>query len=352
MKPKISVVVLCRNEEDYIDKCLQSLIWQEIDVPYEILVIDGMSDDGTKNLVKAIMKHNKALKPNAPEFMRECYTKSKFTIKLIDNKKKLTPYAWNLGFERAQGDYVAVVSGHATYHPKWLNHLYKNIQKPNIDVCGGIHISPNYVSGFEHTQNALFNTILGGFGSTYSKKNIKNLREVNSVAFALYKRDVIQKVGKVNTAFLKGQDMEYNYRIKKAGFKIWQEPRAIAYYRKRKSYKKYANQMKGYGFAKAQMMRTHKSYIKQGFRALIPPALTLSLVFGGFAGLVYDWLFNSFLVLNLWSFITLFYVGSVILTATTIKDTFTAIRLLLITHFFYGYGFLVGIFRDMEEFIN
>jgi len=47
-KPFISIVVPVRNEERHIMKCLSSLINQDYQGSnYEILIVDGMSEDGT-----------------------------------------------------------------------------------------------------------------------------------------------------------------------------------------------------------------------------------------------------------------------------------------------------------------
>ena len=51
--PFISVVVGIRNEERYIEECIDSLL--NLDYPkdsYEIIIVDGMSTDKTKDIVQ------------------------------------------------------------------------------------------------------------------------------------------------------------------------------------------------------------------------------------------------------------------------------------------------------------
>jgi len=51
-KPFISIIIPCRNEEKFIDKCLDSIIAQNYPKDkLEILIIDGMSEDGTRGIV-------------------------------------------------------------------------------------------------------------------------------------------------------------------------------------------------------------------------------------------------------------------------------------------------------------
>src|SRR5215475_10178265 len=50
--PSVTMVVPCRNEREFIEACLRTLLEQQ-DAPasYEILVVDGMSDDGTREIL-------------------------------------------------------------------------------------------------------------------------------------------------------------------------------------------------------------------------------------------------------------------------------------------------------------
>ena len=71
---KIDIVIPCLNEEKYIDACLKSILAQ--DYPKELIqtfVVDGMSEDGTRAIIKA------------------WEIKSEGRIKLIDNPQRHTP---------------------------------------------------------------------------------------------------------------------------------------------------------------------------------------------------------------------------------------------------------------------
>jgi len=50
-KPKVSIILPARNEEKFIEKCLDSLINQDYD-NYEIIVINDSSTDSTGNIIK------------------------------------------------------------------------------------------------------------------------------------------------------------------------------------------------------------------------------------------------------------------------------------------------------------
>ncbi len=47
--PTVSLIISCRNEEKFINKCLDSIVNQDYpEEKLEVLVADGMSEDGTK----------------------------------------------------------------------------------------------------------------------------------------------------------------------------------------------------------------------------------------------------------------------------------------------------------------
>ena len=60
-KPKVSIILPARNEEDFIERCLTSLINQDYD-NYEIIAIDDRSDDQTGNIIKKIAEKNSKVK--------------------------------------------------------------------------------------------------------------------------------------------------------------------------------------------------------------------------------------------------------------------------------------------------
>ena len=56
-KPKVSVILPARNEEDFIEKCLNSLADQDYE-NYEIIVVDDRSQDNTGQIIKKIAEKN------------------------------------------------------------------------------------------------------------------------------------------------------------------------------------------------------------------------------------------------------------------------------------------------------
>jgi len=89
----VSIIIPCRNEKIYIGKCLDSIIAQDYPKDkMEILVVDGMSEDGSREIVKKLKMKNEKLKVRG--------------IRLLDNPKKIVSSAMNIGIKEAKGDVI------------------------------------------------------------------------------------------------------------------------------------------------------------------------------------------------------------------------------------------------------
>ena len=95
MKNFITIISPIRNEEQFIGKCLSSLVGQDFDKSgYEIIVVDGMSTDNTRNIVNDFVNRYE-------------------NIFLHNNHNQTAPYAMNIGLKYAKGDIIIRVDGHA-----------------------------------------------------------------------------------------------------------------------------------------------------------------------------------------------------------------------------------------------
>jgi len=92
MKPEISIIVCTYNGENLIKNCLNSILSQNYK-NFEVLCIDGMSSDKTREIIKGYIKKDKR-------------------IKLIINDKRLPEgkgYGKWLGYENAKGEIFGII---------------------------------------------------------------------------------------------------------------------------------------------------------------------------------------------------------------------------------------------------
>jgi glycosyltransferase involved in cell wall biosynthesis len=108
---EVSIIIPCRNEEKFIGRCLDSIVNQDFPKEkMEILVVDGMSRDGTKEVVKN-------------------YGERYSLIKLLENPKKFTPFGLNIGVKEAQGEIIIRIDAHASYEKDYVSKCLKYFER-------------------------------------------------------------------------------------------------------------------------------------------------------------------------------------------------------------------------------
>lgn len=114
MRPKVSIIVIAYNIEQYIDRCLDSIINQTFK-DIEIIVVNDGSTDRTLNKIL-----DKSYKDDR--------------IKIIDKKNEGSIEARKSGYEVATGDYILFVDGDDWIKDSSIEILYSTAIKGNYDV--------------------------------------------------------------------------------------------------------------------------------------------------------------------------------------------------------------------------
>ena len=216
---KVSIIIPCRNEEKHIVKCLNSLI--ENNYPkalIEIFIIDGMSEDNTREIVKEFNK------------------KYPF-ITLLNNSKKITPIAMNIGIKEARGDIIIRIDAHSTYPSNYIEKLVLWSRESRADNVGGVSITKPGAETVIARAIALALSRPFGVGNSLFRIGIKNLKYVDTVPLGAYRREVFEKIGLFNENLIRSQDLEFNLRLKKVGGKILLVPDIVSYYYARSTLK-------------------------------------------------------------------------------------------------------------------
>jgi len=200
--PFVSVIIPCRNEEKYIGKCLDSLVKQDYPKDkLEVLVVDGMSEDKTREIIEEHIK------------------KYSF-IKLLKNPRKFTPFGLNIGIKEAQGAIIIRMDAHAAYEKDYISKCVKSLEKYKVDNVGGIMKTLPANSTLISKAIALSLSSPFGVGNAYFRIGSKEPREVDTVFGGCYRREIFEKIGYFNENLPRGQDMEFNLRLREFGGKI------------------------------------------------------------------------------------------------------------------------------------
>ncbi len=327
----LSVIIAVRNEEGYIHRCLDSLIDQDLPHDkYEIIVIDGLSDDKTAELVDIYQR-------KFPNLVRAC-----------DNPKRIQAAGRNIGIKIAKSKVVLIFSGHVYADSQFLSTLIKALNSaPNLVAgVGGIHIPPEDESFFGKAMSDVQMSFLGGGGTSYRQHH--KLTYVDTVAFCAYKKNIVESVGLHDENFDKGEDFELNYRIRKAGFKLMVCPQAISYYyRKHRSLKSFLQLMISYGIWRTLVTKKHPDSFKIQFAMPI-------IIISALAFLPVMMLLSPLLADVIFTGLTLYLIA--ILTSSLhlcIKRRnikyLIAVPLYAVEHFGIGLGLIAGLFRKSQR---
>ncbi|HEX9751340.1 MAG TPA: glycosyltransferase [candidate division Zixibacteria bacterium] len=195
----IAVIITIRNERRTLGETLQSLFAQ--DYPHdllEILIVDGRSEDGSLDVVP----------PS---------DRSPIPIRIIDNPRRMTPAAFNLGVNATCADAIVWISGHTVLSANYLSTaeaVYR--ADPGIAVGGRLAVRG---SGWIGTLNALVLSSPFGTGPASLRFGTK-LGEDEVIAFALMDRRRILAVGGMDERLHRNHDNALCAALKKHGMRF------------------------------------------------------------------------------------------------------------------------------------
>jgi glycosyltransferase involved in cell wall biosynthesis len=321
--PLVTIIMPIRNEADFIERAIKSVL--DNDYPAEeteILVIDGMSDDGTREIVASLSKEDNR-------------------IRMLDNPKRIAPAAMNIGLKAARGDFFIRVDGHveipADFIAKSIRCLHEH---PPAWVAGG-YIKTVADSFAGKAIAAAMRSPIGVGNSRFRLGDYEGW--VDTLAFGTHHKWVVDRIGYFDEELVRNQDDEFNLRIILAGGKIWMSKSIQSTYFSRGSLRKLWKQYFQYGFWRIRTLQKHKR--PASFRQIVPLLFVLLLLLTGFAGFLWK-PFWILLVIEA----ALYVLGLVIGALDVGRKSGWRYAVLspvvfIILHFAYGLGSLWGIVR-------
>ncbi len=275
---KVAVVIPTLNEEKFIASCLDSVIAQSYSfADMDVMVVDGGSKDKTREIVS--------------EYQRK-YT----NVRLIDNPGRIQSVAFNIGVRESDAPYVVRLDAHATYDEDYIRNCLKIYSAdaetlgcaPELlgNVGGVWHIRPRH-SGIIPEASAILNRSKFGIGGAAFRVGAP-AGFVDTVPFGCFPRSVIERIGWMREDLPRGEDNEYNSRIRKAGYKIYLDPEIVCTYFSRDTMKANVKQMYANGKSIGHLVYIDRDAV--GLRHLVPVLFVTGLA----AGLVVSLLWQPF----------------------------------------------------------
>jgi len=235
--PMVSVIIPCRNEARYIRSVVDSVL--SSDPPkgeLEIIVVDGMSDDGTR------------------EVLAEYERKHPERLRVLDNPKKVVPSSLNMAIRAARGKIIVRLDAHAYYEKDYIAQCVEWLERSGADNVGGTCL-------VEPTEDTLIDRALArsighpfGSGDAHHKTSQSaEPRYVDTVAFGCFRKELFSRIGYFREDMARSQDMEFNIRLRKGGGKILWVPHIKSRYQ-----------------ARSGLRRVVPYYFSNGFWVLFP----------------------------------------------------------------------------------
>lgn len=256
----LSVVMPVRNEERAVAISLLSVLSQDVD-DIEVLVVDGSSDDRTRDIVTGIAE-------NDPR------------VTLLTNPRRSIPHALNVGLRAAKGEFLARVDGHsrlgAGYLARAVGHLRRD---PGLGAVGGKKISTAQTPRGRAIALALSSPF--GVGNSINHYGDEETL-TDHASFPVYRTELVRQVGGWDPGLSVNEDVDLDFRLLQQGATILYDPQMSFEWLTPETLRGLGHQYRRYGRGKAAMVR------KNGRRAvrvrhLVAPALVLALVGAGVA---------------------------------------------------------------------
>jgi glycosyltransferase involved in cell wall biosynthesis len=319
----VSVIMPCLNEVRNIRSCLLSVVANDFPKDrLELLVVDGKSDDGTREIVSEFSQHYP-------------------WIRLLNNVRRITPVAMNIGVQSARGQIVMRMDAHTVYPKNYISGLVTWLVKSQADNVGGISIvrPANQTSKAHAIAFALSHP--WGVGNSHFRIGAAEPKWVDTVPFGCYWKELFDRIGLYDEALIRNQDDELNHRLIKRGGRILLVPGIMSFYTARESLTKLWRMFYQYGYFKPLAARTIGAVMTA--RQLIPSAFLLCVFL---AAVLSPW---SATIAILFQVIVIAYAAidlTVSLRAALERGLLCGLWLLVvfpILHISYGIGYLRGL---------
>ncbi len=247
-KPLITVIITVHNGENFIRKCLDSILSLNYS-NYEIIVVN---DGSTDNTGKILLDY-------------------KDRIKIIETKVVGPSKARNLAVEQSRGEYVAFTDADCIVSKNWLDELlsgFKEKQLKSVVGVGGDQLSPEDETEFGKIINDFMHSI-GMVDYVKNNKQEINFTQHNPSCNVMYKKEIFVQMKGFREGLWPGEDVELDYRIIKSGYKLVFNPNAVVYHYRVDNMIKFIKMMFRYGVAQGILVRIHSFFRKIHFVPII-----------------------------------------------------------------------------------
>ncbi len=254
-RPTVSIVLPTLDERAYITDCLDSLLRQDYDAIVEVLVVDGGSRDGTRELAQARGSR----------------------VRVLDNARVSAAAAMNIGIAAARGEVICRADAHTLYERDYVSRCVAVLRETGAANVGG-RMRPIGTTSFGRAVAAVTTSRFGVGPGRFHYAEARS--DVDTVYLGCWYRGTLERFGGYDEVDLQwaAEDQELNLRLRDAGGRIVLDPTIRSWYFPRATVRGLARQYRNYGLAKASTLHKHGRF--PSWRPLAPAALVAATVAG------------------------------------------------------------------------
>ena len=265
----VSVVIPCRNERAHVGALIDALRRQRVP-PDEIIVVDGGSTDGTREVLAAYED-----------------TEHRAGVRVLTRQDASIPEAVNAAVHEARGDVIVRLDAHSEPSEIYIARALDRLAEDRAGVVGGVwHVAPGAGTA---TAAAIARAAGHPLGAGDAAYRIGRSRtepvDVDTVPFGCFRRTVWESLGGLDESLLTNEDYEFNYRVRQTGLRVILDPAIHCTYFARPTLGALAIQYFRYGWWKVQMLRKHPKSLR--WRQAVPAGFVASLVVLAVAGAIW-----------------------------------------------------------------
>ncbi|WP_433793565.1 glycosyltransferase family 2 protein [Actinoplanes sp. CA-252034] len=316
--PAVSVLVPVLNEASHIETTLAMMCDQQVPGGLEILVIDGGSTDGSREIVEAVL----AREPR---------------IRLLDNPAQQIPAALNIGLRAARGGYIARMDAHTLYPAGYLAAGLARLEAGDVAWASGPALAAGDGRWSRRVAMAL-STPMGIGGATFRRLGPETY--VDTGFTGILRRSTLESLDGWDEGWPVNEDGELAARVRAAGGRIVCLPAMAATYTPRNSLPALARQYWRYGQYRVKTSRRHPTSMRRSH--VLPPAFSIVTALAFLPG-PYGWLPRAGLAVWIAAAVTI--AGRELSRGRRPVDSALLPVVFAVMHLAWGAGFLVGCAR-------
>jgi len=251
----VSAVLPALNASGTLESAVDAVLAQTYAGPIDLTIAVGPSSDETAALAAR-------LAADRPQ------------VAVVENPTGTTPNGLNAAIQASSGEVVVRVDAHSVLPPNYIERAVATLRETGAANVGGIQRAVG-TSAFQQAVAAALMSPFGQGGASFRSDGGEG-RPTDTVYLGVFDRAALEAVGGFNPTYIRNQDYELNWRLRKAGHTVWLDPQISVDYSPRSTVSSLASQYWQYGRWKARMLGEYPDSTR--LRQLVAPVLVVALL--------------------------------------------------------------------------